>query len=353
MIRSVLQNPRLVHARQHLAWIVPDGLKRVLLLVCLLGVSGRLLFAQQSSAAVAGPSAAPLSAFDLAGAAGNAAAPSSFRVGPGDVLSLAIANMPELNRSVMVGGHGDIRLSFLSHGLHVAGLTAFQIASRVASELRSRQIILDPQVDATVIQVHSRPIVISGEVRSPQVIQAVQSINLLNALVICGGISDSSATSVLVTRPTGTHRPSVTWDLPLNKVLAGAGSRYDPRLRAGDIVQVLPGGKVYVVGDVKHPGAFPLSPGQRLHVSQVLALVGSWNMGANAGHAVIVRRGPSGKRVIPLNLPRILNHHASDPVLEANDLVYVPGDAKRELGLAVIKGVGGAMMLGLGYLIVR
>ncbi|HXR98122.1 MAG TPA: polysaccharide biosynthesis/export family protein [Terriglobales bacterium] len=301
------------------------------------------------------PSAAALIDSTAGSSSATAAAPADFQVGPGDVLSVTIYNMPSLSSTVMVAPDGSIRLPFAPILIHAQGDTADQIATELSSQLKSRQIFVDPQLTVTVVQVRSRPIVISGGVRNATVLQAVEPIDLLDALIAAGGVSDGSATNVLVRSPNSAGRPGTTLDLPLDRVLADGGEQYNPRLAPGDIVQVLPGGRVYISGDVKNPGAIPLTPGQQLHITQALALVGNWNRGAGAGKATITRRDPGGlpPTVIPVDLPAIMSHKKPDLVLQANDLLYIPGDAKRQIALTAATGFSTAVIFGLGYLIVR
>jgi len=69
---------------------------------------------------------------------------------------------------------------------------------------------------------------------------------------------------------------------------------------------------------------------------------------------VIVREGSNGQRqTVPVNLPKIMARKQPDITLEANDLLYVPDSTGKKVGLAAVKGIGGAVMLGTGYLIIR
>ncbi len=322
--------------------------------VLLLGLGAA---AAAQGASMSPPPAVPSAAALLNSTAGSsvAAAPDDFQLGPGDVLSITVYNMPSLSGTVMVAPDGNIRLSYAPTAIRAQGDTADQIALALASQLKSRQIFVDPQLTVSVVQVRSRPVVVSGGVRNAMVLQEVEPIHLLDALVAAGGISDGSATNVLVRSPTRDGRSGSTLDLPLDKVLADSGDQYNPPLSPGDIVQVPPGGRVYISGDVKNPGALSLTSGQQLHITQALALVGSWNRGAGAGNATITRRDPGGLPaiVISVDLPAIMSHKNPDLVLQANDLLYVPGDTKRQIGLAAATGFSTAVIVGLGYLIVR
>ena len=280
-------------------------------------------------------------------------APPEYRIGEGDVLGITVYNMPELNQTVVVGSEGNLVLSYFPEPVPATGKTTQQIEQELALELKKRQILIDPQVSVAVTRVESKPVVVGGSVRSPQVLQEVRPLNLQQALMLAGGPASGSGNSVLVTRSLN-EGEKVSFDLQLSKVLAGTDPKSNIPIKPGDTIQVLPDQRVFVAGDVKTPGAFPLGRGHRLTVSKLMALTGGWKADAKPGKAVIVREGSNGQRqTVPLNLPKIMARKKPDITLEANDLLYVPGSMGKKVGLTVIKGVGGAMMLGLGYLIIR
>ncbi len=282
-----------------------------------------------------------------------ASAPPEYRVGTGDVLGITVYNMPELDRTAVVGSRGTLVVSYFPRPLAIDGKTTHEIGEGVASELKQLQILVDPQVSVTVVRVESKPVVVGGSVRNPQVLQVMQPITLQEALMLAGGPQDGAGNSVLVTRTEGTGT-ATSYDLSLSKVLSGTDPKSNIQVKPGDTVQVLPDQKVFVAGEVKNPGAFALGRGESLTVSKLMALTGGWLDTAKPGSAVIVREDQNGQRkTVPLNLAKIMARKVPDVTLEANDLVYVPGSTGKAVGLAAVKGVGGAAMLGLGYLIVR
>jgi len=280
-------------------------------------------------------------------------APPEYRIGTGDVLGITVYDMPELNRTAVVGSQGTLVLSYFQRPIEIDGKTTLQVGQNVASELKQLQILLDPQVMVTVIRVESKPVVVGGSVRSPQVLQEMRPLTLQEALMLAGGPMEGAGNSVLVTRDDGTGS-AVSYDLSLKKVLSGTDPKFNIPVNPGDTVQVLPDQNVFVAGDVKRPGAFTLGRGEKLTVSKLMALIGGWEPTAKPGSAVIVRDDANGQRqTVPLDLPKIMARKTPDVTLEANDLVYVPSSTGKAIGLTAVKGVGGAAMLALGYLIIR
>lgn len=244
-------------------------------------------------------------------------------------------------------------LSYFPQPLEINGKTTLQVGQDVALELKQLQILLDPQVSVTVIRVESKPVVVGGSVRNPQVLQEMRPLTLQEVLMLAGGPEQGAGNSVLVTRDDGTGN-AVAYDLSLKKVLSGTDPKFNIAVSPGDTVQVLPDQKVFVAGDVKNPGSFTLGRGEKLTVSKLMALTGGWKPTAKPGSAVIVRDDADGKRqTVPLDLPKIMERKSPDVTLEANDLVYVPGSTGKKLGLTVLSGVGAGAMVATGYLIIR
>lgn len=280
-------------------------------------------------------------------------APPGYRVGTGDVLGITVYNMSQLNRTTVVGTKGALQLSYFPQPLMVSGETAEDIGQQIAFELKQLQVLIDPQVSVTVLRVESKPVVVGGDVTNPQVLQEIRPLTLLEALMMVGGPKSGAGDSVLVTR-TNSSGKFVSFDLPLAKVLSGTGASANFRIKPGDTVQVLPGQKVFVAGAVKSPGAFNIGRGQRLTVSKLMALTGGWKADSKPSKAVIVRQEANGQRkTVPVNLPKIMDRKKHDVALDPNDLLYVPGSTGKKVGLAVVKGVGGAAMLAVGYLIIH
>lgn len=280
-------------------------------------------------------------------------APPEYRVGTGDVLGITVFNMPELNRTTVLGSQGKLELSYFPHSLKVNGKTAEEIGQQIANELKQLQVVLDPQVNVTVIRVESKPVVVGGDVRHPQVLQEIRPLTLLEALMLAGGPESSAGYSVLVTRKDRGGK-LFSFDLPLTKVMSGTDPSANIGIKPGDTVQVLPGQKVFVAGAVKRPGAFQLGNGQRLTVSKLMALTGGWQAAADPSKAVIVRQEANGRRkTIRVNLPKIMARKEHDVALDPNDMLYVPGSTAKKVGFAALTITGHAVLLGLGYLIIR
>jgi polysaccharide export outer membrane protein len=95
-------------------------------------------------------------------------------------------------------------------------------------------------------------------------------------------------------------------------------------------------GVIYVVGAVNKPGGFTMKPSSHgMTVLQALALAEDTRSTALKDQTVIIRndaQSPGGRKQIPVELKKVLRGKTPDPVLQADDILFVPDSAgKRAL----------------------
>ena len=278
------------------------------------------------------------------------AVPDNYLIGRNDLLSIFVYQMPELTSQIRVNSEGYIELPFLRRPLPASGQTPMQMRAVVARELVAEGLARNPVVRVLVRQVESRPIVVAGAVRYPEVIQAARPMRLLEVLSRAGGLENTAGTSVLLTTPT----PSgpVTRELGVQQLLQDPVASDDPLLIGGETVRVIPARLVYAVGALQKPGAFPIVANEPITVLKAVALAQGFSTTspANKGHSEIIRTGASGVRQeLPVNLDKILKHKAPDQVLEAGDVLYVPEDGAHKVITTALGDLGAAATIFVGY----
>jgi len=93
----------------------------------------------------------------------------------------------------------------------------------------------------------------------------------------------------------------------------------------GDILNIPVSGKVFVGGEVRAPGGFPLR-GKKLTVTQAVALAGGLKTEAAASDTRIFRYSDkgTGKEIISTDVYSIQKGRAEDLYLKENDFIFVP-----------------------------
>ena len=101
----------------------------------------------------------------------------------------------------------------------------------------------------------------------------------------------------------------------------------NPEILPGDTIFVEKTGIIFVVGDVAHPGGFPMDHDGHLSVLQAIALAQGTNSTAARGSVKLVRTTLQGRQEIPVNLKKILSAKQPDLAMQDNDILFVPNSA--------------------------
>jgi len=263
-------------------------------------------------------------------------------IGMNDLLAVSVYDAPELSRSIRVSGDGYIRLPMLKQRVRAEGLYPADLETGIAAALRQEQILVDPFVTVTIAEYHSRPISVAGAVRMPIVFQAESPITLLEAVARAQGLREDASREILVSRSQpGTDGKSVvlTRRVSVRGLIDDADPELNLQLVGGEEIRVPEVSKIYVMGNVKKPGAFPVQDGADTTIMQMLALAEGLMPFTNK-QAFIYRREAAGdKNEIPVALDKIMKRQAPDVILAANDIVYIPDNHGKRLGIAALEKV--------------
>ena len=190
----------------------------------------------------------------------------SQRLGVDDLVAVSVYDAPELTRTVRVETDGSIHLPLLKEGIAATGIYPRDLETSVSKALKDEQILVDPIVKVTVVEYHSRPIAVMGAVKKPLTFQAVGVVTLLDALANAEGLTNEAGTEVLLTRDGATERIAV------KRLIRDADPVVNYVLHGGEEIRVPEASKIFVVGNVKKPGAFPVRDGTEESVLKMIAL---------------------------------------------------------------------------------
>lgn len=264
------------------------------------------------------------------------------KIGCDDLLAISVYDAPELTRTVRVGADGMIRLPMLKRRIKVEGAMPSDVETAIAEALKAEQLLVDPFVTVTVAEYHSRPISVMGAVKRPITFQAIGQVTLLDALARAEGLTADAGPEILVSRtqPGPDGKPAALVQRIMVKALIDAADpEVNVKLVGGEEIRVPEAGKIFVVGNVKKPGAFAVQDNSETTVLKALALAEGL-MPYAAKEAYIYRReGNGSKNEIPIELKKIMDRKAPDAPLLANDILYIPDRTGRRAGLAALEKI--------------
>jgi len=267
-------------------------------------------------------------------------------IGSNDLLSIYVYDAPEFSRTARVSSDGFIRLPMVRQRIKVSNQYPEEVEAAIAKALQEEDILVEPFVTVTIAEYHSRPINVSGAVKMPLVFQAEGPTTLLEAIAKAQGLREDAGTEVLVSSPAGpldnNQSPPLIRRVSIHDLIDKADPAVNLTLIGGEEVRVPEMSKVYVVGNVKKPGAFPLQGGgSDTTVLQMIALAEGLDS-FSSKVAYICRQEISGtKSQIPVELDKILQRKSPDVPLMANDILYIPDSRGKRLSLRTLQSIVG------------
>lgn len=268
------------------------------------------------------------------------------RLGPDDLIGVSVYDSPELTRTVRIDAEGVIRLPMVKQPIQAAGLLPVELEAAIVKALVAESVMVNPIVTVSVVEYHSRPITVVGAVRSPITFQATGNVTLLDAISRAGGLTANAGSEILVSHPpspTGNTAPLIE-RISVHSLLVLADPASNVKLEGGENIRIPEAGQVFVVGNVKRPGAFQIVDGSESSVLKAISLSGGLDTFA-AHEAYIYRTDDVNghKNEIPVNIKGILKRKSPDVPMVANDLLYIPsasGMRASAKALEIAAGVG-------------
>jgi polysaccharide export outer membrane protein len=133
---------------------------------------------------------------------GGVSAPAGYILGPNDQVAVDVFDEPDLRTSGRLNPEGDLNVPLLG-SIHLAGLTTPQAASKL-TELYSRDYLVKPKINVTLLSYAKRHFVILGQVGHAGIIEMPESspggIDLLEAIAMAGGYTRIAAPERITVR---------------------------------------------------------------------------------------------------------------------------------------------------------
>lgn len=254
-------------------------------------------------------------------------------LGPNDLITITVYDSPELSRQVRLDADGNVRLPLLTGTVKAAGLLPPELETLLVQALEKQQLLVSPAVSVTVAEYHSRFISVAGAVKNPSTIQALGNMRLLDAIARSGGLTENAGAEILVTSP---DDEGLVRRISVHALLNASDPAANVLLRGGEQIRVPELGKIYVVGNVRRPGAFQVRDTSRTTVLQVIALAEGLAQFSEK-KAFLYRDNEEGKRIeIAVPLAEILQRKTPDIQVQPHDVLYVPDSKSRRVTMTAL-----------------
>jgi polysaccharide export outer membrane protein len=262
-----------------------------------------------------------------------------IRLGSGDLLAVHIYGSPDYTPLARVSVDGSIQLPLVGT-VHVDGLTLHEAERLIAERLVAGGIYRNPQISLQLTESPNQNATVTGELHG--VIPVIGQRRLFDVLAASGGLSPTSSHIITIQRQ-GVDQPIVV-DLGTDPMQSDkANVPIFPR----DTVIVARTGVIYVLGAFKTQGAIPLQQNSPLTLMQVTALSGGPGFEGKSSDLRLIRTFGVERKVVRLDIKRVMNGKDPDPVLQPDDIVFLPSVAWK----AAIKSGGLGTLLGFASIL--
>jgi polysaccharide export outer membrane protein len=247
-----------------------------------------------------------------------------YRIGRQDLLEIQVFDVEELDQTVRVGDDGSITMPLLGR-LVVAGLTKSELEELIARLLEERY-VRDPQVTVFVKEYESKKIAVTGAVKRPGTFEMLGRKTLLEMISMAGGLDADPGREIVIFRQ---DDEGTTQRIPVDmeRLVYAADPALNLSVEPGDIiyVPVVEKVRIFVSGAVKNPNLYEVPRDEPVTVLKAITLAGGTTDRAAEKRVQIMRTEPGGQRItLEVNLRRVKQGKAEDPILHKDDIVLVP-----------------------------
>jgi polysaccharide export outer membrane protein len=269
-----------------------------------------------------------------------------------DLITIRLFESADYIPTVRVGLDGTIQLPLIG-SVQVEGLTVHQAQTLIAQKLVSAGMYRDPQVTIQIVESPNQTATVIGELHGVVAIIGERRLYDVLAAVGGGGGFSSTATTVVVggggLPTTASHVITINRPGVEQPIVVDLGT--DPARSAEANIPIFPRdtivvprvGVIYLLGAFKTQGAIPLTQNSPMTLMKVAALTGGAGFEGKNSDLRIIRSVGTSRQVVRVDLKKIIEGRAPDPVLQAEDIVFLPTSSMK----AAIKSGGIGTLLGI------
>jgi polysaccharide export outer membrane protein len=241
------------------------------------------------------------------------------KLSPGDLIQIHLFEQPDYNPTVRLSAGGTALLPLIGT-VDLNEVTVSQAERLLEQRLRDGEFYRNPQITVQLVEGPNQVAAVVGEVHS--VVPIIGSRRLLDVLATAGGLPATASHVITISRP-GVAEPIVV-DLGTDPLHSGL---VNVPIFAGDTIIIGRIGVVYMMGAFRTPGVISLTQYAPLTLMEATAMSGGLNFQGKYDDVRLIRTVGDHRTVVKLDIQRVLHGKDPDPILQANDIVFIPDSA--------------------------
>jgi len=241
-----------------------------------------------------------------------------YQLAAGDSVRITVFQNPDLTLETRISDSGSVTYPLIGT-VQIGGLSTSDAEQLIAQKLKSGNFVKKPQVNITLLEVRGSQVAVIGLVNKPGRFPLEVSNNRLTDLIaMAGGVTTAAGTGVAIVSGMRDGKPLRT-QVDIASLFLGDKTQPDLAIKSGDVVYVIPGNLISVLGQVNRAGRYPLES-LNMHLSEVLTLAGG--VTPDGSDTAVVTGTRSGKPFRKeVDVPTLFLSGKND-----GDLLIAPGD---------------------------
>ena len=233
-----------------------------------------------------------------------------YVIGPQDVLAITMFDEPDLSGKYAVELDGSFSFPLIGR-IKAGGLSIRDFETDLTTTLAAG-FFQNPHLAVAIERYRSQRVFIVGEVKNAGTYTLTGNMTLIEALAQAGSTTLAAGDEVLVVRGKGAGAAVIPQDgtgddvvrLNLRDLQSGSSGMRDLQLGDGDTIFVPRSAIVYVFGQVKNPGSYPIQSDTT--VVQVLSLAGGVSLSGATNRVDVIRVVGGAKKEFRVKLTEIV-----------------------------------------------
>lgn len=280
-----------------------------------------------------------------------------YRIGPGDVLDIEVAENIDTRQQTKVMPDGMLYYD-VADGIKVEGMTLKEVSTKLSHALKEDYV--NPVVSVNIATADSQRFWMLGQVKTPGAYPIQKPTTVIDALSLGGGLLTQAQDEVGNPEPADLERAILIRNgdlIPVDfEALVREGDMsQNVYLKGGDYIFVpsLTSRSIYVLGEVNRPGPVYYEKGATL--LSTIASAGGISADAIGSRALIIRGSTHEPKVAVVNFWAVRKGKEPDLLLEGGDIIWMPRTPWTKLNsyveaVLITAGQAVAVQEGLGVL---
>jgi polysaccharide export outer membrane protein len=282
-----------------------------------------------------------------------------YVIGPGDEVSVRVTDSQDIpEKPIRVDPDGQIALPMIGR-MEASRRSVEELERDITTRLKTY--IIDPHVSVNVTDFASQPVSVLGAVGAPGVYQLSGIKTLAEIIALAKGLAPDAGGTIRITRYASgvadehngaavDRNQARVQEIAVADLLSTRSNAASIPIQSKDVITVPKTGVVYVIGDVRKPGAQNLGNREQIGVLEAVSAAEGVLPTGSPQHAKLLHLDPktSERTETALNVKRIMAGRAANPILQPGDVLLIPHNGPRAAEMRVIDAM---ISLGTGALV--